>query len=157
MKQRITISLDEDQAAKFDQLIAERGYENRSEAFRDLIRAAEASQTLSDPPSGATCVAVVSYVYNHHERQLSMRLTQEQHEHGDLVISQMHAHLGQGLHGGRFSQGHRGRSSGFCRQTDCRTWYSAWEHQHHSCACSHALSKVLCKTKKVRYRRLLTD
>lgn len=35
MKQRITISLDEDQAAKFDQLIAERGYENRSEAFRD--------------------------------------------------------------------------------------------------------------------------
>ncbi|WP_410099695.1 ribbon-helix-helix protein, CopG family, partial [Sutterella wadsworthensis] len=49
MKQRITISLDEDQAAKFDQLIAERGYENRSEAFRDLIRAAEASQTLSDP------------------------------------------------------------------------------------------------------------
>ena len=94
MKQRITISLDEDQAAKFDQLIAERGYENRSEAFRDLIRAAEASQTLSDPPSGATCVAVVSYVYNHHERQLSMRLTQEQHEHGDLVISQMHAHLG---------------------------------------------------------------
>ena len=86
MKQRITISLDEDQAAKFDQLIAERGYENRSEAFRDL--------TLSDPPSGATCVAVVSYVYNHHERQLSMRLTQEQHEHGDLVISQMHAHLG---------------------------------------------------------------
>ena len=88
MKQRITISLDEDQAAKFDQLIAERGYENRSEAFRDLIRAAEASQTLSDPPSGATCVAVVSYVYNHHERQLSMR------EHGDLVISQMHAHLG---------------------------------------------------------------
>ena len=79
MKQRITISLDEDQAAKFDQLIAERGYENRSEAFRDLIRAAEASQTLSDPPSGATCVAVVSYVYNHHERQLSMRLTQEQH------------------------------------------------------------------------------
>ena len=66
MKQRITISLDEDQAAKFDQLIAERGYENRSEAFRDLIRAAEAS----------------------------MRLTQEQHEHGDLVISQMHAHIG---------------------------------------------------------------
>ena len=94
MKQRITISLDEDQAAKFDQLIAERGYENRSEAFRDLIRAAEASQTLSDPPSGATCVAVVSYVYNHHERQLSMRLTQEQHEPGDLVISQMHAHIG---------------------------------------------------------------
>ena len=54
MKQRITISLDEDQAAKFDQLIAERGYENRSEAFRDLIRAAEASQTLSDPSTTIT-------------------------------------------------------------------------------------------------------
>ena len=37
MKQRITISLDEDQAAKFDQLIAERGYENRSEAFRSAL------------------------------------------------------------------------------------------------------------------------
>ena len=46
MKQRITISLDEDQAAKFDQLIAERGYENRSEAFRDLIRAGSLSNLV---------------------------------------------------------------------------------------------------------------
>ena len=61
MKQRITISLDEDQAAKFDQLIAERGYENRSEAFRDLIRAAEASQTLSDPPAGSQMHAHIGH------------------------------------------------------------------------------------------------
>ena len=53
MKQRITISLDEDQAAKFDQLIAERGYENRSEAFRDLILQPSRKTALHAPDSRA--------------------------------------------------------------------------------------------------------
>ncbi len=37
--ERITISLDADLAAEFDRLITERGYRNRSEAVRDLLRA----------------------------------------------------------------------------------------------------------------------
>lgn len=93
MQQRITISIDDSQAEAFDALIARRGYRNRSEAFRDLIRGFEAQDALENPDPNAQCVAVASYVYNHHVRQLSTRLTDLQHEHAGLVISQMHAHI----------------------------------------------------------------
>jgi CopG family nickel-responsive transcriptional regulator len=39
------------------------------------------------------CIACLSYVYNHHERDLSERLTGLQHAHHELTISSMHAHL----------------------------------------------------------------
>jgi CopG family nickel-responsive transcriptional regulator len=39
------------------------------------------------------CVANLSYVYNHHERELAERLTSIQHAHHDLTVSTMHAHL----------------------------------------------------------------
>jgi CopG family nickel-responsive transcriptional regulator len=66
--ERFTISLDDELAHDFDHLIEEIGYENRSEAVRDLIRQAlEKSRNNSD--QSKHCVAVVSYVYNHHEKQ----------------------------------------------------------------------------------------
>ena len=90
--ERFTISLAEDLAREFDALIAERGYENRSEAVRDLIRLALESQRRDRQPH-AHCVANLSYVYNHHERQLAERLTEAQHHAHDLVVSTMHVHL----------------------------------------------------------------
>ena len=39
------------------------------------------------------CIACISYVYNHHERHLASRLTEEQHAHHDLTVSAMHVHL----------------------------------------------------------------
>ena len=90
--QRLTISLDDDLAAAFDELIERRSYANRSEAVRDLLRRELGESDLS---SGAAkqCVAVLSYVFNHHERQLSSRLTSLQHDHHDLAIATMHAHI----------------------------------------------------------------
>jgi CopG family nickel-responsive transcriptional regulator len=89
--ERITISLDESLAHEFDHLIARRGYENRSEAFRDLLRRElEAERTSLGT---GHCVANLSYVYNHHERELGERLTRTQHDHHDLCVSTMHAHL----------------------------------------------------------------
>lgn len=90
--QRLTISLDDDLAAAFDDLMRRRGYANRSEAVRDLLRR-ELGE--SDLVSGAAkeCVAVLSYVFDHHERQLSSRLTGMQHDHHDLAIATMHAHI----------------------------------------------------------------
>jgi CopG family nickel-responsive transcriptional regulator len=38
-------------------------------------------------------VAVLSYVFDHHERQLSARLTGLQHDHHDLAVATMHAHI----------------------------------------------------------------
>jgi CopG family nickel-responsive transcriptional regulator len=90
--ERFTISLDSGLAREFDGLIAERGYDTRSEAVRDLIRR-ELEQQRLDSGEGADCVANLSYVYNHHERELADRLTQLQHEHHDLCVSNMHAHL----------------------------------------------------------------
>lgn len=90
--ERITISLDEELAGAFDALIAERGYRNRSEAMRDLLRA-ELERARGRRDVGEYCIASLSYVYNHHERELAERLTGLQHQHHDLTVSTLHAHL----------------------------------------------------------------
>jgi CopG family transcriptional regulator, nickel-responsive regulator len=89
---RLTISVDDDLAATFDRLVKDKGYENRSEAFRDLVRQALGNAQLHDK-TAKHCVGALSYVYNHHERQLASRLTSMQHDHHDLAVSTMHAHL----------------------------------------------------------------
>jgi CopG family nickel-responsive transcriptional regulator len=89
---RFTISLDENLATAFDELIKERGYATRSEAVRDILRTHLQHSREQRDAKGA-CVANLSYVYNHHERELSERLTGIQHAHHDLTISTMHAHL----------------------------------------------------------------
>mgnify|MGYP001184947103 CR=1 FL=1 len=90
--ERFTISLDESLARQFDALIAERGYSNRSEAVRDLIRAAIEGDRQREEPAGY-CVANLSYVYNHHERELAERITALQHDHHDLTVAALHSHL----------------------------------------------------------------
>lgn len=89
---RFTISLDEQLAADFDQLIKERGYTTRSEAVRDILRR-QLQESADKRSTQGSCVANLSYVYNHHERELSERLTRIQHAHHDLTVSTMHAHL----------------------------------------------------------------
>ena len=89
---RFTISLDENLAAAFDSLIKERGYSTRSEAVRDILRS-HLQRNEQKRNSKGSCVAALSYVYNHHERELSERLASIQHGHHDLTISTMHAHL----------------------------------------------------------------
>jgi CopG family nickel-responsive transcriptional regulator len=89
---RITISIEESLAAQFDALIERHGYENRSEAFRDLLRSRIESERKSTY-NAAFCVATVSYIYNHHERDLASRLTSAQHNHHDLCITTTHVHL----------------------------------------------------------------
>lgn len=89
---RLTISIDDDVADRFDRLVKERGYANRSEAFRDLVRG-ELGRDQLDAGTAKYCVGTLSYVYNHHERQLAARLMTQQHDHHDIVISSMHAHL----------------------------------------------------------------
>lgn len=90
--ERFTISLDEKLASEFDRLIRERGYLNRSEAVRDMLRGKLDSMRL-EAQQAQYCVASLSYVYNHHERDLAERLTGIQHEHHDLVVASTHVHL----------------------------------------------------------------
>jgi CopG family nickel-responsive transcriptional regulator len=89
--ERFTISLDDRLAEQFDAWMAERSYVNRSEAVRDLLRAEIGKAQLR--VAGKQCVACLSYVFNHHERDLAERLTALHHDHHDLAVSTMHAHL----------------------------------------------------------------
>ncbi len=89
---RLTISVDDELAERFDELVAARGYENRSEAFRDLVRR-ELDETRVQRQKASHCVANLSYVYNHHERQLADRLLEKHHDHHDLSYATMHVHL----------------------------------------------------------------
>lgn len=90
--ERFTISLDDDLAHEFDHLIAERGYGNRSEAVRDVLRVHLARLREGRDAEGP-CVANLSYVYNHHERELSDRLARLQHDHHALTLATTHVHL----------------------------------------------------------------
>lgn len=90
--QRVTITLDDDLIAGFEDFLVRHGYTNRSEGVRDLIRARLEAERLDRDPDGE-CVANLSYVYNHHERELASRLTRSHHDHHDLAVSTMHVHL----------------------------------------------------------------
>ena len=90
--QRITITLDNDLMEALDRVIAERGYQNRSEAIRDFTRAGMQQAAESAGPSGE-CVAALVYVYDHAQRDLSKRLVDNAHHHHDLSLATMHVHL----------------------------------------------------------------
>src|SRR6476620_10713773 len=88
---RIGVAIDSELLEKFDELIAKRGYTNRSEAFRDLIRDELVQKSWESPDSHV--VGTVTLVYDHHVRMLSEKLTDMQHEHHHNVVSTMHVHL----------------------------------------------------------------
>ena len=93
---RLTMSLDDGLADAFEALVRERGYENRSEAFRDLLRHDLGAVRQAEQPDGQ-CIATLSYLYDHHQRQLASRLTDMQHAHHEITVSTMHAHLDHDL------------------------------------------------------------
>lgn len=88
---RIGVAIDSDLLAKFDRLIAQRGYTNRSEAFRDLIRDELVEKTWESPDSQV--VGTVTLVYDHHVRMLNEKLTDIQHDHHRSILSTLHVHL----------------------------------------------------------------
>jgi len=88
---RIGVAIDTDLLNKFDRLIEKRGYTNRSEAFRDLIRDELVEQTWESPESQV--VGTVTLVYDHHVRMLNEKLTGIQHDFHHTVLSTLHVHL----------------------------------------------------------------
>ncbi len=88
---RIGIAISEDLLLEFDGLISRRGYTNRSEAFRDLVRK-ELVDEISGSPD-AEVYGTLTLVYDHHARLLSEKLTQLQHKYYAAVMSSVHVHL----------------------------------------------------------------
>lgn len=87
---RTGVSLDEDLLREFDGLLARRGYQNRSEGFRDLIREALLAESVD---ANQPMVGTLTLVYDHHVPDLSEKLTAAQHGAGAMVLAATHVHL----------------------------------------------------------------
>ena len=90
--QRITITIDEALVDEMDRLIKERGYQNRSEAVRDLVRAGLVA-TKSVASRSHECVASLAYVYDRHTRELPKRLAHAFQDHHNLCLATMRVTL----------------------------------------------------------------
>jgi CopG family nickel-responsive transcriptional regulator len=87
---RTGISLEQDLLEGFDKFLARRGYKNRSEALRDMIREALLSEAVD---SNKPVVGTLTLVYDHHIPNLAQKLTEVQHHAGAIVLAATHVHL----------------------------------------------------------------
>lgn len=92
MKQivRFGVSLEKELLRRFDFLIGEKRYLNRSEAIRDIIRE---NLVKREWIKGEKVAGVITLVYDHHKRELVNTLTDIQHHYHSLIISTQHIHL----------------------------------------------------------------
>lgn len=89
--QRFGVSVENTLLEQFDALIEIKGYTNRSEAIRDLMR----DYLVAEEWRSATGIAVgtITLVYNHHLREMSDKLTDLQHQYHEEIVSVLHIHL----------------------------------------------------------------
>jgi CopG family nickel-responsive transcriptional regulator len=88
---RVGVAIDAELLQQFDLQIGRRGYTNRSEAVRDLMRDSLIRERVS--AANAKVVGTLTLVYDHHVRQLADRLNDFQHEHHHEIVSTLHIHL----------------------------------------------------------------
>jgi len=91
---RFGVSISEKLLEKFDNLIAEKSYNNRSEAIRDLIRDKLVEHEIDrSVNSAAESFGTITLIYDHHTREIGDKLTDIAHDSHALIISTMHVHL----------------------------------------------------------------
>jgi CopG family nickel-responsive transcriptional regulator len=89
--QRISITIDDDLLHTVDQLMERRGYDSRSEAFRELIRAHATADSLTSPDT--SCVATLTHVFDHGTRELAQRVGEAHHARHNLIIASTQVYL----------------------------------------------------------------
>lgn len=72
-------------------MTAEKGYDNRSLAVADMIRAQLVEHRQHR--RGGEIAGTITLVYDHHKRHVQELLTDLQHDHPGLVVATMHVHL----------------------------------------------------------------
>lgn len=87
---RFGVSLDKRLLNRFDRLIRKRSYTNRSEALRDLIRQEMVKNEWEEDQEVA---GAITYIYDHHKRDLLSKLTNIQHTYQEIIFSTQHIHL----------------------------------------------------------------
>ena len=90
-KLRFGVSVDKELLDVFDRVMKEKGYDNRSEYLRDLMRREVVDHTWDTEEQEVIGVAV--YVYEHDKREVNDRILEHAHLHHDLVISTLHIHM----------------------------------------------------------------
>lgn len=91
MIKRFSISVPEGLLKMLDKIASRKGYANRSEAIRDLVRDKYVDEEWQN--QSKEVVGTVTLVYNHEFRELSDKLTDFQHAHVHNIVSAMHVHL----------------------------------------------------------------
>ena len=92
---RFGVSMDQGLLRDFDHLISTKGYPNRSEAIRDIVRDAIMTEEIASPNSQGT--GTINIVFNHHKAKLTDKLTQLQHDSKLHIYSTTHVHLDREL------------------------------------------------------------
>ncbi|OPY06212.1 MAG: putative nickel-responsive regulator [Syntrophus sp. PtaB.Bin001] len=87
---RFGVSLENALLKQFDRLIRERNYTNRSEAIRDLIREELLKKEWTEDQEVA---GAITYIYDHHQRDLLNKIIDVQHDFHDVIKSTQHIHL----------------------------------------------------------------
>jgi CopG family nickel-responsive transcriptional regulator len=92
--QRVSLAIEKSLLEKVEAFAAEEGYENRSEFVRDLLREQLIRKEWS---SGAEVLGTVTLVYNHHQRGISEKLVEIQHDCTEHILAATHVHLSHEL------------------------------------------------------------
>jgi CopG family nickel-responsive transcriptional regulator len=87
---RFGVSLEKPLLERFDALIRERQYTNRSEALRDLIRRELVQREWQE---GQEVAGAITLIYDHHKRDVLAKVTEIQHDFQGVIISTQHIHL----------------------------------------------------------------
>jgi CopG family transcriptional regulator, nickel-responsive regulator len=90
---RFGVSMPDELLKEFDDYIARRNYQNRSEAIRDLIRDKLVEKEWHDIEEGKEVVGAITFVYSHHKRELVNALLDVQHRYESQVLASQHIHL----------------------------------------------------------------
>jgi CopG family nickel-responsive transcriptional regulator len=88
---RFGVSMESELLTTFDKMIGRKGYTNRSEALRDFVREKIVEEAIHNANSPA--FGVLSFVYDHHVRELEAKLTDFQHERFKSIVSTSHVHI----------------------------------------------------------------
>ena len=83
--------MEDDLLRQFDDLINKKGYTNRSEAIRDIVRDKLVEENIQI--STAEAYGALVYIYDHHKRELEKNLANLQHKYFQYIISTSHVHL----------------------------------------------------------------
>lgn len=88
---RFSVSLPHKLLTDLDEMVREKGYDNRSLAIADMIRDELVEHRQHDGQQ--EIAGTITLVYDHHKSHVQEALTKLQHDHMAMIISTLHVHL----------------------------------------------------------------